>query len=291
MIVLSPECFPCFLLQADLAARAHGATEGERLSLAARFRTLLTNLPSGGEVPAKTATRLHAEVRATLGTDDPFRPVKERHLSRFAETAKWAEGLVTASPDPWAAAVWLSVTGNIMDSGIIEQDAMEREAGSVAQEAAGGFRLPRHFRERLLEAGTVGFLLDNAGEAAFDVPLLSLLSSRGARVWLGVKGGPVIDDLTMAEAQRLGLSAYGELVSNGNRGVGTDLSLCAETFLDRLANSELILSKGQANFETLVGRCPRAYFLLRCKCPVVSRAVGKPEGELLVLGGDGRPAA
>jgi uncharacterized protein with ATP-grasp and redox domains len=290
MIFLSPECFPCFLLQADLAARAHGATDEERVSVAVRSCRLLTDLPSSENVPAQTATRLHAEVRATLGTDDPFLPVKERHLSRFAETAKWAQGVAAAARDPWAAAVWLSVAGNIMDSGIIEQEAMERQLGPGAPQAE-EFRLPGEFRRRLLEARTVGVLLDNAGEAAFDVPLLSLLASDGRRVWLGVKGGPVIDDLTMADAQRLGLSAYGELVSNGNCGVGTDLSQCAETFLDRLEGSDLILSKGQANFETLVGRYPRAYFLLRCKCPVVSRAVGKPEGDLLVLCADGRPAA
>jgi len=290
MIFLSPECFPCFFLQADLAARAHGATENVRVALAARISAGLTDLPSRREIPAETATRLQVVIREALGTDDPYRTVKERHLSRFPGLARWAEGLVSESPDPWSAAVWMSGFGNIMDSGIIEQDVMDREIDEIAG-GIRGYRIPPLFRERLLSAERPCVLLDNAGEAAFDAPLLSRLAGRGGPLWLGVKGGAVIDDLTLPEAERLGLSSYGELVSNGNRGVGTDLSLCPEEFRRRLFASDLVLSKGQGNFETLAGRLPQAYFLLRCKCPVVSRAVGCPEGELLLLDGSGRIAA
>jgi hypothetical protein len=289
MISLSPECFPCFLYQADLAARAHGAGDAARVVLASRVATMLADLPARGEIPAQTATRLQEVIRETLASDDPFLPVKERHLSRFAETAERAERLVSASADPWSAAVWMSGFGNIMDSGIIEQEAMDREAGSAGGRI-GEYRLPPRFRERILSAERVGVLLDNAGEVAFDVPLLSRLAGEGRELWLGVKGGSVLDDLTYPEAQRLGLSAYGELVSNGNRGVGTDLPLCTEDFLRRLHGSDLVLSKGQGNFETLVGRIPNAFFLLRCKCPVISRAVGRPEGEFLLLDGSGRNA-
>ena len=290
MIFLSPECFPCLLRQADLAARAQGASDGERVALAARACAMLTDLPARDEIPAETATRLQSFLRDALGTDDPFGPMKQRHLARFGEMARWAGELVSRSRDPWDAAVWLAGFGNVMDSGIIEQEAMDREMASVAQ-GIGGYRLPRRFRERLLSAERVGVLLDNAGEAAFDLPLLALLASRGKPFWIGVKGGPVIDDLTLDDAHRLGLSAFGELVSNGNRGVGTVLPLCAEPFRDRLASSDLVLSKGPGNFETLVGKVPNAYFLLRCKCAVVSRAVGRPEGELLLLDADGGHAA
>lgn len=290
MIFLAPECFPCFLLQADLAARAHGASEEERVALAARIGGMLPDLPSRAEIPADTATRIQEVIREVLAADDPFRPVKERHLARFDEMSRWAKGLVDASPDRWAAAVWMSGFGNIMDSGIIEQDAMDREVGSIARGIL-EYRLPARFRDRLLSAHRVGVLLDNAGEVAFDVPLLSLLASGGKALWMGVKGGAVIDDLTFPEASELGLSTFGELVSNGNRAVGTVPEMCAGPFRERLASSDLVLSKGQGNFETLVGKYRNSWFLLRCKCPVVSRAVGRPEGELLLLDADGRHAA
>ena len=187
---------------------------------------------------------------------------------------------------PVAAAVWLSVFGNIMDSGIVERESMEVEVGRLAAED-GSRQIPEKLRARIDGSRTIGVLLDNAGEVAFDVPLLARIAGTGRTVWVGVKGGPVIDDLTEAEAHRLGLSAYGEVVSNGNRGVGTDLGLCTREFRDRIVDSDLILSKGQANFETLYGNVRNAYFLFRCKCPVVSRMLGRPEGDLVVLDGDG----
>jgi uncharacterized protein with ATP-grasp and redox domains len=285
MITLSPECYPCFFRQADLAARAHGASEAVRKTLAARVAIILA-ARSEEEIPARIASRLHETVRQVLGVDDPFRAVKEREFRRFDEMASMAESLVAPSGDPLAAAIWLAAFGNIMDSGIIERESMEDELGRLAAED-GSRIIPDRLREAIDGARTIGILLDNAGEAAFDVPLLSRLAQEGRTVWLGVKGGAVIDDLTEAEALRIGLSAYGEIVSNGNRGVGTDLGLCPREFRERIGASDLILSKGQANFETLFGRVRNAFFLFRCKCPVVSRVLGRSEGDLIVLDEDG----
>ncbi|MGE5189497.1 MAG: damage-control phosphatase ARMT1 family protein [Gemmatimonadota bacterium] len=284
MIVLSPECFPCFLRQADLAARAHGADAARRKILAGRISGMLAD-QGPGEVPARIATRLHAIAREVLGTGDPFLRVKRRELDRFERTARRAQELVDASADPLSAAVRLSVFGNIMDSGIVERASMESAAARLPEEN-GGWEMPAALRERIDRAERVGVLLDNAGEVAFDVPLLLRLARAGKSLWIGVKGGPVIDDLTEAEARGIGLGVYGEIVSNGNQGVGTDLDLCTEGFRSRIASSDLVLSKGQANFETLVGRVRHAFFLLRCKCPVVSRALGREEGEMIVLDGE-----
>ena len=277
------------LRQAELAARAQNATEDERVAIQAKVCDMLRDLPSRDEIPAVTATRLQEILRESLGTNNPFGPMKERIFSRFEEMAARARQLLEGASDPWSAAVRLAAFGNILDSGIVDQDAMDKEVALISEDIH-EYWLPPRFRERLLQADQVGVLMDNVGEAAFDLPLLSLLASNGKSLWIGVKGGVVYDDLTMEDAERLGLAAYGELVSNGNQGVGTILDLCAEPFRERLFSSGLILSKGQANFETLVGRVPNAYYLLRCKCPVVSRAVGRPEGEYLFLDASGRQA-
>ncbi len=284
MIAVSPECFPCFLRQAEIAARAHGASGPSRKAVGDRVSEMLADVPPG-EVPARVATRLHEVVREELRTDDPFRSVKEHEFGRFEARARMAEAQVASSADPLAAAVWLSVFGNIMDSGIVERESMEGEVERLAADD-GSRTIPRKLRDRIQGSRTIGVLLDNAGEVAFDVPLLARLGETGRTVWIGVKGGPVIDDLTEPEAHRLGLSAYGEVVSNGNRGVGTDLGLCAREFRERIAGSDLVLSKGQANFETLVGHLRNTFFLFRCKCSVVSRALGRPEGDLVVLDGE-----
>lgn len=281
MVTLAPECYPCYFRQADLAAKAHGATEASRLLLAGRIAALLHTAPPTA-IPAAFASGLQAVVRETLGTDDPFLSLKRRELARFPETSARAMAFVSTSPDPLAAAVGLAALANIMDSGIIEEAEKTREIARIEQMAA-AFALPAELRDRIASARTVAVLLDNAGEAAFDVPLLSLLRDAGKAVWIVAKGGPVIDDLTIDEALEIGLGRYGELVSNGNRAIGTELELCPPGFRQRLTAADLVLSKGQGNYETLTGRLENAWFLLRCKCPVIARVTGRAEGELLLL--------
>lgn len=283
MIRLGPECYPCFLRQADLAARAHGASDEARCRLAARVAGMLTSLDAAA-VPADLASGVQEVIREELGTDDPFRAVKRRELSRFRQAAARAETFVRRSTDPLASAVAMSAYANIMDSGIIEEGDKEREIAGIESLCA-GFALPEGLRMRIRDAGSVVVLLDNAGEAAYDAPLLSLLCGLGKSLRIVAKGGPVIDDLTFEEAREIGIDRYGELFSNGNRSIGTDLSRCPPGFAEQLLASDLVLAKGQANFETLWGRLRNAWFLLRCKCPVISRAVGKPEGEVLLLDG------
>lgn len=281
MIRVSPECYPCFLRQADLAARTHGAQDELRHALALRVSRFLGEV-SPDEVPAHVATRILALAQEVLGTDDPYRFVKDREFERFPEVARRAEERVAAADDPLAAALWLSAFGNIMDSGLVDRELMEREVSLLGADVSGR-PVPYRLLQAILSARTVGVLLDNAGEAAYDVPLLSRLAADGRQVWLGVKGGPVLDDLTDGEAFRLGLYRYGTIVSNGNRGVGTDLAAISPEFRERLAGSDLLLVKGQANFETLYGKVQNAFFLLRVKCPVLARFLGRPVGETVVL--------
>jgi uncharacterized protein with ATP-grasp and redox domains len=281
VIHLAPECYPCFFRQADLASRAHGASEAVRLELARKVASLLHALPEGG-VPAALASDLQSVIRETLGTDDPFLSLKRRELARFPETSARALAFAGASPDPLAAAVGLAALANIMDSGIIEEAQKTHEIARIEQMAA-ALDLPPALRARLEDARTVVVLLDNAGEAAFDVPLLDWLMRTGKTVTIVAKGGPVIDDLTHDEALEIGLARYGELVSNGNREIGTELDRCPEALRETIRRADLVLSKGQGNFETLTGKLPNAWFLLRCKCPVISRATGRPEGELLLI--------
>jgi uncharacterized protein with ATP-grasp and redox domains len=283
LIRLAPECYPCFLRQADLAAVASGASEEARMALQAGVAASLPAIPLD-DVPARAASRIWERLRADLGDDDPFRDLKERELARFGETSERARQLVSGAADPLGAALLLSAFGNVMDSGIVDE---EGKGKALADLASGKVTLdvPPRFRERFREARRVTVLLDNAGEAAWDVPFLDLLLSEGKEPLLVAKGGAVIDDLTAEEAVRIGLDRYGTVLSNGNRSIGTDLSLCPPAVREAIGSADLVLSKGQGNFETLWGRVRRCWYLLRCKCPVISRATGRAEGELMLIEG------
>ncbi|OQA21119.1 MAG: hypothetical protein BWY63_01362 [Chloroflexi bacterium ADurb.Bin360] len=121
---------------------------------------------------------------------------------------------------------------------------------------------------RIFAAGSacdILYLADNAGEIVLDRLLIEALGP--ARVTVAVRGAPVINDATM----------------DGSDAPGTVLSDCSEAFQERFRKADLVISKGQGNFETLSGAPRDVCFLFKVKCPVISSNVGLPPGTQALL--------
>ena len=103
-----------------------------------------------------------------------------------------------------------------------------------------------------------------------------------AKVAYAVKGAPIINDATMADALAAGLDQVAELIDNGSDAPGTILPLCSPDFQRRFSEAELIIAKGQANYETLSESDRPVFFLTQVKCPVIGRDLGKPVGSWVV---------
>ena len=87
-------------------------------------------------------------------------------------------------------------------------------------------------------------------------------------------GASVINDATMADARAVGLHEIVEVIDNGSDAPGTILEDCSQAFVRRFTEADLILAKGQGNFETLSDAPCNIYFLFKAKCPVIARHVG-----------------
>jgi hypothetical protein len=123
---------------------------------------------------------------------------------------------------------------------------------------------------------------DNAGEIVFDRILIETLISAGKKVTVVVKGSPVINDATLDDALESGLTGICEVVDNGSDAVGTISPWTSSVFQELFRNAELIVSKGQGNFETLTGIQKNIFFLFQSKCDVVSKELGLSNGSMLL---------
>jgi damage-control phosphatase, subfamily I len=140
-------------------------------------------------------------------------------------------------------------------------------------------------RDEIAKARKILYLCDNAGEIVFDTLLIEQLPRE--KVIAVVKGGPIINDALMVDAREVGLCDMVEVVSNGSAAPGTLLELCAADFGRRFAEADLVISKGQGNFETLEGMPKNIFFLFTVKCHVVAEFLQKPFGTAMVLGNSG----
>ena len=274
------DCLPCYLRQALDAARQ--VTDDEEVQWAVLRRVCHTlQLVDVRRPPPAMAQHIHRIIRAVLG-EDPYRKLKERMNRLGVALRERLRPQVAGAPDPFAAAVRVAIAANCIDFGA-RRNITPR---SVTRQLEAAFDLPLHgsvaaLRRAAGRARHILYLADNAGEIALDRLLIEQLPP-GA-VTVAVRGRPVINDATLDDAEEAGLAGWAKLIANGSDAPGTLLADCTPAFREAFVQADLIVAKGQGNYESLAGTRGRPiYFLLIPKCPLVARHVGAPEDTLVV---------
>ena len=275
------DCIPCFFRQALDAARL--VTDDERVhERVLREAARVVVEMDIGESPPVMGAAIHRRIREITGNADPYRDIKERCNRLALDLYPELKERVTQCANPPATAIRLAIAGNVIDFGVNARladaqihDAIEHAMTAPLDEAA-----IETFRRAVAQAEDILYLGDNAGEIVFDRLLIELLPRD--RVTFVVKGGPAINDATMADARATGLTDLVEVIDNGSDAPGTILASCSEAFRQRFERADLIIAKGQGNYETLSDVRKNIFFLLKAKCPVIARDIGCELGSLVL---------
>lgn len=270
------DCIPCILRQSLDAARLVSTDS------AVHERILRDVLRWAGEMdlnqsPPAMAQRIHRQLREITGVDDPYRQAKDKLNNLALELIPAFRAEVESADDPLLMAVRLAIAGNMMDMGV-NGNLTEADVRQTMKQAltAPFFGEMDKFRQAIADAQSILYLADNAGEIAFDRLLVEQLLSK--RVTVAVRGAPVINDVTLIDAQAVGLDKIVEVIDNGSDAPGTILSDCSPEFRRRFADAGLIIAKGQGNFETLSGEAGNIFFLFKVKCAVIADLIQQPLG-------------
>jgi uncharacterized protein with ATP-grasp and redox domains len=274
------DCIPCFVAQALNVARltTDNPQIHERILREALRRASEADL---AQSPALFGRGIHRLVRELTGQEDPYLAIKqESNRLALAMLPAWRERL-RAAENPRLAAVKLAVAANVIDFGI--KGDLTAEQIPVALESS--FAAPLMgdvdgFFAAAERATDILFLADNAGELVFDRLLLELLPRQ--KITVAVKGGPAINDALRADATAAGLDGLVAVMDTGTDGAGIVIQACSREFQRRFARADLIIAKGQANFESLDGCGQNIFFLFKVKCPVVARHIGPAVGSLIL---------
>ena len=140
------------------------------------------------------------------------------------------------------------------------------------------------FKSVLHRAKTILYLADNAGETVFDRVLIEEIMRLypAKKIIYAVKEKPIINDALRKDAYACGINTIAEVVSSGSDAPGTVLSLCSRDFLRKFKNADMVISKGQGNFEALTGTRRPVFFLFMAKCPVVARHMRCQIGSIIL---------
>lgn len=276
------ECVPCFVRQALDSARL--VTDDETV----HEQVLREVLREVGEMdfhnsPPVMGQHMHRLIRRLVADDDPYRNIKD-HFNRLAlalypELEKRIEG----SRDPLETAVRVAIAGNIIDFGSNSdlEDSRVEEAIESSLVAPLSKSAVEDLRESAGRATSILYLGDNAGEIVFDRLLIEQLPRQ--KVTYVVRGSPVINDATMSDALATGMTDLVEVIDNGSDAPGTILETCSVAFRRRFEAADLVIAKGQGNYETLSEADKSIFYLLKVKCPVIARHIGCDVDSLAVL--------
>ena len=273
------DCFPCFLKQSILALRL--GTKDELLQEKI-LKNVLPEIQKAdiSKPPAYTSTFVHREIRRLLGKN-PFKDIKAEYNQIALSLYPSLKSIIEKSPDPLWTATRLAIAGNVIDFSIFTSVDIE---GTIRKALHNPIVVDNYdtFSSALLNTESILYLADNAGEIIFDKLLVETLISLNKKVKVAVKGSPVLNDSTMDDAVESRITEICEVIDNGSDAVGTILEWTSPTFQKAFKEADLIISKGQGNFETLTGADKKIFFLFQSKCDVVSKELCLSTGSMLL---------
>lgn len=211
------------------------------------------------------------------GTED-YTPQKHKYNQLLLGLESEIEQAIRSSDDPVKECMKYVCAANYIDFSAVEnvnEDTLKKLLAKAPYETISPQEYAA-FQSDLRKADTLAYVTDNCGEIVLDKLFIKCLKESFPRLQITVilRGEDVINDATLTDAQEVGLTNLVTCIGNGSGAPGTvleELSPCAKQIL---LNADLVISKGQGNFESLYGEGLNPYYLFLCKCELFVRRFG-----------------
>lgn len=274
-MLFDPECIPCIINQSYNAAKrfTNGNKELQFKIVKEACSTVLSAKDDSSS--PKFSAAIQNLIEENLQIKNPYQKIKEDNLNKAKKFIKYLEIMVENSDDKLDTAVRAAILGNIIDLGANPNFNIEEEVNKITSNNINEETFLQ-LKENLEDAETVLYIADNFEEALFDIILIKQLLPR--KVMFAVRSRPILNDITFTDAKYLGIDKICEVMESGSKIAGTDLTQCSSEFLNLFDKADLVIAKGQGNFETLLKAERPIYFMFKVKCDVISRRCGLPVG-------------
>lgn len=281
------ECMSCIIAQVMNVANMMNFSEQAKEAAVRESLAYLSSANYDGCTP-ESMGELWSLLLKHAETDDPYAAIKSLCNREAMKMEEHARAAIRASDDPFVRALKYAVAGNLVDYGLEHPVSLEEQNRQVDELAESPFVVDDSaaLKEALKSAKTLIYLCDNAGEILFDKLLLEEICREFPQIEpvCVVKGSPVLNDVTRTDAREVGLDAVARVIDNGDGSPGTVLHRASEEFRTAYEHADVVISKGQGNFESLYQEeRENLYFLFMTKCEAICQMVGTPKLSILCL--------
>jgi uncharacterized protein with ATP-grasp and redox domains len=268
---VKPECSACVEKQVSNTLLYYPPDPGTAEKILEDVRQQLLKI-DWGQTPADLSNVAYRTIEKYL-PGDPYAIAKRRQNQMALSLFPILKQIVEESRDRLLTAVRIAATGNVIDLGIGIEVDIKSEVRSLLETP---FPIDHTalLEERLVRPRRILYIGDNAGEIVFDRVLVEELIPLH-EVTFVVRGGPVINDATLEDAEAVGMTRIVPVITTGSNRIGTPWDQMSDEYQRHYQAADLVISKGQGNFETLSERDDKdIFFILRAKCEVIARELG-----------------
>lgn len=285
------DCIPCFYRQAIAAGRlANLAPDVQKkivIELSKNIEMFLSDYS-----PPEIARMVYDIVNKHANTEDVYKKIKEQNnecvlalYQKLKERAKVAE-------DDLLLTTELAIAGNIIDYGAKNFLDTKNEIDEIFSGTSELLQANNkvifnfiEFKNQINNSRQILYLADNAGEVVFDKLLMETIKQHNStvKIYYAVKEKPIINDAVMQDALQCSINEVATIISSGSSLSGTLLPYCNHNFLQLFNQSDMIISKGQGNFEGLHQAERDIYFLFIAKCSVIAEMIEGEIGNMILL--------
>ena len=278
------ECIPCFIKQSLEAARMATDDETVHETVLKEVMNHLENI-SFNNSPPELSRDVHKIIKTITKSKDPYKKVKDQSNQKVKNLYPHLKKLVNDADDSLLMAVKLAIVGNVIDFGTSNRFNLEDMIDTAVKKQFADEAYPQ-FKKTLEQAKNILYLADNSGEIFFDKLLIEELVKREKDITYVVKANPIINDVLVEDAKFAGIDKLATIIE-GDAGQkrsapGMVLSYVSKEFLEKLRIADMVISKGQGNYESLSDIDREVFFLLMVKCPLVARDMEAEMAQLVL---------
>ena len=280
------DCIPCILQQTINYVRHFTSDHNLQRTIINRVLHLLQET-SLDVTPPELAKRVYRLINDITRVEDPFRKIRQKDNQTILKMYQNLKNIIYDNSDPIKTAAKLAIAGNIIDyganNGKIHMDLISKNINQVDLAV-------NHLDKFLKDLDGINhvlYLADNAGELVLDKLFIEMIRkfhiSNDFTITVVVRGEPVINDAIIDDAKYIGMDKVAHIIDNGDDTPGTILKNCSTEMKKYYHEADLIISKGQGNYETLNDENKLIYFFLQAKCPIIANNIGVQIGDLVLM--------
>lgn len=279
VIRLYPECVKC-LLSKQLERCPEDAPLEKKVEYIQKVLRIVAEAPKSTSAPVLVRSMYDIQ-KEMFGIYTDYTEVKSYFNKMMLGMEEKLWNGICNSKEPLRRAIQYAMIGNYIDFAAlknVDEAALMKFLDKADEINVDDTELD-NLKQELEQGGELVYLLDNCGEIVTDKLMMRLIRMQYPKMHITamVRGGQVMNDATREDAEEVALETVADIADSGCNIAGTSLSDISKEAAEIIDKADVLIAKGQGNFETLHQCGKNIYYIFMCKCKMFVERFGLPQ--------------